>query len=166
MTETLDTALKTLFDKASLHHAARQLPQTQEWARINQVVTRYHVLQNKLQTRQAASYKREVSQELMRLIDKAGSKEMRLIPKLFGIDRFGKEALTRQAQHNVQRAHHQACQTLSRRENRELQSALSAATSRARQAGIPTQAFQEATDRRAGVERRQAHHRAPRRGRP
>lgn len=86
------------------------------------------------------------------LINKAGSKTLELKPRTFGIDRFNKSDLNRQAQLNVRFDHQQTMDRLDGQESRESKSFLSKCSQR--KAFLET--YKKSAERRRTQTRRQS----------
>lgn len=99
-------------------------------------------------------YAARVSKEKARLIDKAGSVKRDFAPRFLGTDGFNKDAINRQAQMAVRTAHRRDLAEIDQREAESIRSILK--NSRAHKAlrEKPIKDFQNAVDRRSGVERR------------
>ena len=97
-------------------------------------------------------YKTRVQIAHRDLINKAGAKKRDLKPSFFGIDRFNKHDLNRQAQLNVRHDHQQTMDRLDGQELRESKSFLEKSSQRK----TYLEDFKRSTDRRRAQTRRQS----------
>ncbi len=117
--------------------------------------------QNRLTTERlyAHEYKTRVQIAYRDLVNKAGAKTFDLKPRFYGIDRFNKHDLNRQAQLNVRLDHQQSMDRLDGQELKESKSFLETSSRRKQY----VENFKDATDRRKTHTRRQKseRHRSP-----
>ena len=155
MSSRINEMLRSTFETATLRKEAQTLRRAPEWAELKTIQNRHAKLRSDADQRFRAEYKTRVEQERQRLIHKAGSKTRDHIWKVFGADKFDKAAMDRQAHRNVRHRHHKLQARLERLEKRDLSALLSRSAETARLREKPRQAFERATDRRSGVDRRQ-----------
>lgn len=123
-----------------------------EFGRIQQKIDKQRVSAERLYSYE---YRTRVDIAYRDLLNRAGAKTRELKPKYFGIDRFNKHDLSRQAQRNVRLDHEQSMDRLNALEMKESRSFLN--TSSKRKAYV--EGFKQATQQRRGEERRQSRQR-------
>ena len=100
----------------------------------------------------AHEYKTRVQIAYRDLLNKAGAKTVELKPRFFGIDRFNKHDLGRQAQLNVRLDHQQSLARLDRQELKESKSFLEKSSQRKKY----LESFKQSTERRRTQSRRES----------
>ncbi len=100
----------------------------------------------------AHEYKTRVQVAHRDLLNKAGAKTMELKPSFFGIDRFNKDDLNRQAQLNVRLDHQQSMDRLDSQELSESKSFLQKCSRRKEY----LESFKKSTERRRSQTRRES----------
>lgn len=146
--------VRDLFTKASLRHEAAMGLNHEDWKRYRQIVDGYEKLR-RFETREyQLTYETRVEVARKKLIDAAGAKTRGLVPRLLGRDGFDRAAIDRQAHRVVLHNHEQALSRLDEAEIDRINDLLSSALRHQKRQAELKSDFEQATDRRSGIDRR------------
>lgn len=154
MPSSISEDLKRTFGIAALRKEAAKILNAQEWKELQAIKKRYADQTNFEKRSFALEYEGRVETMRRRLINQAGEKNTDHKPRFFGVDKFDKAAINRQAERLVRNQHYQVLGHLENQEIREVESLMARCEQRQHQREKPIRDFNRAADRRRG-ERRQ-----------
>ena len=158
--------LNQQFHKASLRTLAKQNLNDHEWNQFQKITERFEKIHDTTEQQHNEHYTLRVDQEHRRLLRERTSPQRHLkYPAWMGYDQLSPQSLKAQAQLNVDKRHDQRLASLNKREKEVVDRLLEKSQTRQQRKGEPTQNFNQATNRRTGIDRRQAPTQQPKRRR-
>jgi hypothetical protein len=152
---SISNAIKTTFGLAALEKEAAQNMTPAEWSEYRKINEAFDGEKRFASRQYELTYKDRVAEVRKRLIDEAGSKKKDFVHRLFGQDRFNKEAIDRRAQIEVRNDQQNLIDGLDDQRFEALGQLVENASYRKEAREKPRKDFTRATDRRAGRDRRQ-----------
>ncbi len=147
--------IKRTFDLAGLHQMAAKHLNGSDWNKYQSIREKFENLKRQEEDRYHTEYDTRVEVARKRLIDKNGQNGRAFTWKILGSDKFDKAAIDRQANRTVKDDHHKTMAKLEDREIQAIETLTLAAQHRRQLAEKPKREFEQATDWRSGLDRRQ-----------
>jgi hypothetical protein len=150
----LSDEIKQTFDLEKLRLEAAQKLTKEEWPDFMKMRQGYEGQRRFAKRAFELEYDERVAMARVRLINKAGQKNLTLKPRWAGGDRFDKDAINRQAHREVRHAHRNDLARIERDEIRDTQQQIESSKVQRAFREMPKHDFNRAADRRSGAERR------------
>lgn len=148
--------IRSLFAKAALEHEAAKNLNGDEWAAYREIQEAHAAQVRREERLYRAEYKTRLETARKRIIDQAGIKTAKLLPRWLGGDGFDSAAIDRQADRNVRHAHERLLSRLDQGKEAALKPLFRGSERREGLRSTARDAFTQAADRRAGQERRRS----------
>ena len=150
----VDIELRRVFELATLRREAKSIETPQQWHEAAQLQMRCNDARSREKDNYAARYDSRVEMACRRLIDKAAQNKSELKPLWAADDRFNPDVMLRQAQREVRESHRQRIERIDEFEHRQLKVIVERSRRMNELRGVASEAFERASDRRSGIERR------------